>query len=295
MAKVMQQERTRAQAEVREPNWGNDNQLLELLLGQGPDKKGTTFRYFGDADLPVRSTQQVALDAARDTVLAQSQQAGLPLPFVGFVPLFEQPRLYRGTNVDVWLVNMHDDPWFHYWYGPSAPRRVIEELKMLQKHVGLDFHLYVAHEIPAGELADGETPPREMLLPPPSQRVQGISPELGNACNRGWRGLATCLKLPITALNAAARGMGVALSSAHDALEQQRQARIRAAAARQAEREAEQRRRAASAITSSSSSYDYDYYDPIILGAVLGIGGRSPQPGQLAAWFQLASWLNGEE
>lgn len=127
-----------------------------------------------------------ALYARQQAVMKKSEQNGLPVRYLGTMPLFAGFRVYNGQRYDWVLVNAAEDPLFKDRDGFPVPGRILDELHRIQRSK-LDFDvLYVAHEVPRGAVCEGAPLTTEMLMPPPPKAVQRLSDRLGAVGRALW-------------------------------------------------------------------------------------------------------------
>ncbi len=137
-------------------------------------------------------------------LLAQIAWDGLPVRYLGTMPLFAGHRVYAGPNTDWVLLELADDPLFQDRHGFPIPAPVLADLRRIRRSVELDA-LFVAHEVPRGAVVEDRPIPREALLPPPSRRVVEQSERFGEAARALWAVAAAPLVLAgaVAALGAA--------------------------------------------------------------------------------------------
>ncbi|HEU5101919.1 MAG TPA: hypothetical protein VFU22_23015 [Roseiflexaceae bacterium] len=146
------------------------------------------------------------------TILATSRQNGLPIRYLGTMPLFDGHRVYSGDRRDWVLMPIQADPLHDDRDGFPIPKRVLKDLRMIRRSE-IDFDaLYIAHEVPMGTVREDRAIPRGLLTPPAPRAMQRLSGYLGLTSSALWM-LAT---LPIAAsaaiggvLNRGALNLGV--------------------------------------------------------------------------------------
>jgi hypothetical protein len=94
-----------------------------------------------------------------DDVCETAKAIGVPITPLGVQALFDETRLYQGTDSDWALAPAEDDA--HLKAGPlPIPRRQLAQLKRLPES-GLNFPaVFVAHEIPKGAATPSALPAR---------------------------------------------------------------------------------------------------------------------------------------
>jgi len=196
---------------------------------------------------------QPALYARQQSVAQRSMQEGLPVRYLGTMPLFAGFRVYPGQAWDWVLVNVAEDPLFHAPQGFPVPGHILAQLRQVARR-GIDFDaLYVAHEVTPGRVRPDAPLTLEALMPPPPATVVRLSNRLGEAAAALW----TLGLLPWMPLVVLPQILGIGLG-----------------------------------IQSLGISA---WHDPVLLGALVAPG-RSPAPGEPAAWFYLTHWaFNAEE
>jgi len=199
---------------------------------------------------------QPALYARQQSVAQRSMQEGLPVRYLGTMPLFAGFRVYPGQAWDWVLVNVAEDPLFHAPQGFPVPGHILAQLRQVARS-GIDFDaLYVAHEVTPGQVRPDAPLALEALVPPPPATVVRLSNRLGETAEVLWSlgllpGLLNPLSMPFI------RGLMIGLGIPRLGI--------------------------------------VAWHDPVLLGALVAPG-RSPAPGEPAAWFYLTHWaFNAEE
>ncbi len=117
--------------------------------------------------------------------LAQMVWDGLPVRYLGTMPLFDGHRVYGGPRTDWVVLNLADDPLFHDRHGFPIPTRVLDDLRRIRRSVELDA-LFVAHEVPRGAVAEERPVPATALMPSPPREVAELSAGLGAMAQGLW-------------------------------------------------------------------------------------------------------------
>jgi hypothetical protein len=183
-------------------------------------------------------------------------QDGLPVRYLGTRPLFAGFQVYPGQARDWVVVNLADDPLFHAPQGFPVPGRILAQLRQVARS-GIDFDaLYVAHEVTPGQVRPDAPLALEALMPPPPATVVRLSNRLGEGAAALW--VWTTSPLMLNPL------LGMLFPILGTCLGIQ-------------------------------SLGILAWHDPVLLGALVAPG-RSPVPGEPAAWFYLGHWaFNAEE
>ena len=208
---------------------------------------------------PAQTVRRIAaLDRSSPRLVNIAARAGVDITYLGIAELFAEPRAYPGQHTD-WII------------GPAGSSDTV--IPMVQKerlqklvHAGIDFPMvYVAHEIPKGQIAmPGETTdtanPRPVTLDQPTaaQAIGPVPPPAGTSALA--ERLADSSQRLLDVLRAAAPIAGaiaaapVVIAAAPFAL--------------------------AGAVLAAG-------LDPIVFGV---IPAGAPVQGQPAAWYRLAQW-----
>jgi len=142
-----------------------------------------------------RLPERPVLYDQQQAVVRRSEQEGLPVQYLGIMPIFAGHRVYPGRRFDWVIVNLAEDPLFQDPDGFPVPTRMLEELRRIRQS-GVDFDaLYVAHEVPKGRISERAALTTEMLAPPPPRAVQELSDRLGTMGRALW----TLATLPVAA------------------------------------------------------------------------------------------------
>ena len=192
------------------------------------------------------------------TVATALEQVEMDVPCLGLATLFDEERVYPGPDRDWVLLPLAEDPSYRQHDGFATLPRVISRLERI-RDAGIEFDtLYIAHELPKGILEPGKPFDRRWLLPPPSPKTRHLSERLGDAVQKSFRVAAAPLRAGAM-VTAAAGAVAAAAGGAMAPL------MLLALLA----------------------------VDPILFGAVIAPR-RTVAPGELAAWFKLASWTYAE-
>jgi hypothetical protein len=93
------------------------------------------------------SRRTATLERDSQRLVKVASRAGANITYLGIAPLFDEPRAYAGPHTD-WIIRPAADR--SDAIVPVAERARLQQLL----HAGIDFPLvYVAHEIPKGQLA----------------------------------------------------------------------------------------------------------------------------------------------
>ncbi|MCC7105687.1 MAG: hypothetical protein IT307_11125 [Chloroflexi bacterium] len=120
-------------------------------------------------------------------IMAVSVQAGLPVSYLGTMPLFADHRVYGAPHLahDWVLLDAASDPLLTEPGGFPVPDRVLRDLRRVADRVEFDA-VYVAHEVPRGAVTE-ERPLRvEAFLPPAPPKVERLSRRLGRTTAALW-------------------------------------------------------------------------------------------------------------
>jgi hypothetical protein len=130
--------------------------------------------------------------------MTTSDELALPVRFIGYAPVSNEPRVFRGVASDWTLMPLTRDP-LYYASGNKLliPEAALADLARIHR-AHLDFEaLFIAHEVPQNSLMLGQAVPLEVLAPPPPPhlgkqlaRVETVNRLFWNAFRGGLRGLA---------------------------------------------------------------------------------------------------------
>jgi len=206
-----------------------------------------------------RDAQLVPAHAPLPTPLLPYAQVaartGLPVRFLGTMPLFSGYRVYPARERDWVLVNLGQDPLYSDRDGFPMSDQALEDLKRIRQ-AQWDPVIYVAHEVSKGSVREGEPDTLRALLPSGPQSLREDSERWGQRSGQLWRIASAPLRLSryiagaVAAAGSAAAIAGMALATAG--------------------------------------------LDPIVLG-VLTMPGKPPAPNCTGYWFYLTHWDYGHE
>lgn len=121
----------------------DDDTTTALML-----RTPTNLAGIGGRELRPFETRRVErLHERAPAIVKRARAAGVGITYLGLAPLFQEVRLYRGSDSD-WIlapVDQHEHD--------VVPRRSLDELRRLHQ-AGLDFHLYAGHEVDPDKTCD---------------------------------------------------------------------------------------------------------------------------------------------
>ncbi len=127
-----------------------------------------------------------ALATRVQKIVERAAQATLPLRYLGTMPLFGKQRIYRGENTDWVVTNLANDPLFYDRFGFPIPQENLRELAAIAES-GIEFDgLYVAHEVPADTIQDGQRLRLNHVAPSAPPAVAKQSARFGTWGERLW-------------------------------------------------------------------------------------------------------------
>jgi len=135
----------------------------------------------------VRVPTDAALRTRQQGVASQAARAGVDVPCVAVLPLFDGYQLHEGQDWDWVFMNLALDPLLYDPDGFPIPDKNLERLQLIRQ-AGLRFDaLYIAHEVRKGSVREGDQITAELLAPPPPKAVQDMSDNLGTLSRLLWR------------------------------------------------------------------------------------------------------------
>jgi len=106
-----------------------------------------------------------------DYTLSCTMQTGLPIQFLGYAPAFDGAKVFRGQGTDWAFMNISEDPIFTRSDKYPMPRVVVQSIRRAV-NAGMDFDaIFIAHEVPVGQIRSGTPIPYELIMPPPPRRT----------------------------------------------------------------------------------------------------------------------------
>ena len=121
----------------------------------------------------MRTTQDARpLTQAHTKIEVAAAKHRLPVQLLGYATLFDGTKLYPGAKTDWVMMNLSQDPMF-YSNGNrlTLPEAAAKDVKRTVA-AGINFDaIYIAHEIPAGQVWPGQPVPLELIAPPPSPQA----------------------------------------------------------------------------------------------------------------------------
>jgi hypothetical protein len=145
-----------------------------------------------------------ALAKKHDFTLNCATQTGLPIQFLGYAPAFDGVKVFRGQGTDWALMNVSDDPIFTRRDKFPMPRVVVQSVRQAVK-AGLDFDaIFIAHEIPSGQIRSGTPIPYELIMPPPPRRTLQRLHHLEKAISIVQAAAMLAASVPVVAVSFAA-------------------------------------------------------------------------------------------
>ena len=136
---------------------------------------------------PVNPYTPSALVQQHTKTQLASQNNQLQVEFLGYAPVFTGTHLFPAEKTDWVMMNLVNDP-LYYTNGNRliVPTVVKEKLDRILA-TGINFDaIYIAHEIPGGQVMPGEDVPLELIAPPPPPAVVKRSRELGRSSQSLW-------------------------------------------------------------------------------------------------------------
>jgi len=124
--------------------------------------------------ITARTARRAAtLERGSPRLVRTASRAGVDITYLGIAALFGEPRAYAGSQTD-WIISPAADR-----SDAIVPADQREQLQQLV-HAGLDFPLvYVAHEIPKGQLALPAGTPTEAASQPVTLRQETATAAVG--------------------------------------------------------------------------------------------------------------------
>lgn len=97
----------------------------------------------------------------------------LSVRLIGYAPVFNHQKIYRGANTDWVIMPLPQDPTYKTGEPFYLPKHAHQDLRRVHRS-GIEFEsLFIAHEIPKHRLADGQQVPLELIAPPlPKKHVE---------------------------------------------------------------------------------------------------------------------------
>lgn len=186
-------------------------------LASNPDwqRKMTALDIHTDvSDLPVVVSPDM-INKHTDTITL-SNRHHLPVEYVGVAPAFSGNKTIQKPDGDWVVMNLADDPIWQDGQYPM-PKRVIQDIDRVIAS-GLDFEgIYVAHELPAGTLANHPQVPKEWILPPLPQRQFKRLERANQVSHFGWQSVGALISsagFATILMSALALATPIALTSA---------------------------------------------------------------------------------
>ena len=119
-------------------------------------------------------------------LMERATSAGLPLRYLGAMPLFDKHRVYHGETTDWVVMNLAQDPLMDDRDGFPVPAENLEQLWAVHC-AGIEFSgLYIAHEVAAGSVQQDKRIRRRDVAPPAPRAVVKQSAQMGKASNALW-------------------------------------------------------------------------------------------------------------
>lgn len=144
----------------------------------------------------------------------QSTAEQLNITFLGYAPVQSRSRVFHGDGCDWVMMSLREDP-LYYASGRKlvTPKPVHDELRRIVR-AGINFDaMFIAHEVPAGSVKDGQAIPLELIAPPPPPEVMERMDRLGRQASGFWSGIAQTLRRVGDAASQTAVAVGSSLAA----------------------------------------------------------------------------------
>ena len=142
-------------------------------------------------------------------VIQTCQRERLPCQYLGTMPLFEDHRVYPGSERDWVMMPLAQDPLFAQQDQYPIPASTLRQLQQIDR-ASIDFDIiYVAHEVEKNTVVQGEAVPLKAVVPPAPPNVQRLSQRLGQTA----RSLFTLALAPLVAWSAASAALGAMVAA----------------------------------------------------------------------------------
>jgi hypothetical protein len=235
-----------------------------------------------------------------DALVAQHK---LSVYFMGYAPVFNGWYIHRGQQSDWAVVNLAQDTMFttpRGFFGRKnrliVPQKVAKDIEAIRA-AGIKMDaLFIAHEIPAGVVPDGSSPPLELIMPPPPRRAEERIRKYERIAEGAWQAGAAAVAgaaiagAAAVAVTAATVAAGVsAVASSANLLPDGRAASSGSNAADLTSSAAPARPQAATSARALASESRARNFDPVLFGLQLDPQNRvNGMP--MAMWYYLTHW-----
>lgn len=157
----------------------------------------------------------VNLVRRQNETMALAHSNKLNIHFLGHSPVFSETKIYCGETSDWALMNLNHDPLFRAQKNKLyAPKSVVTEIQTaVNAGIKLDS-IYIAHEVAKGKLQPGKPLSLELLVPPPSAKMQRRLSIIEKTSNQWWKFVAYFSAGAIAAPTAALASPFLAVASA---------------------------------------------------------------------------------
>jgi hypothetical protein len=141
--------------------------------------------------------------------------SNIPVHLMGYAPMFDGTKLFPGQGTDWVMMNLSLDP--HYCSNSKrlVVLRSVEPTIRQYVEAGIHFDgVFIAHEIPAGQVKQGEPVPLDLIAPPPPPDTMRRMQFLERTSQGLWEGVRAGFSMLLGAGRVASQALATTASAA---------------------------------------------------------------------------------